>query len=53
MISQAYDIVIVDRPMLPIVLEVATTMTTANVTYVKSYGGMGAGPARLSDLSIE
>ena len=53
LISQAYDIVIVDRPMLPIVLEVATTMTTANVTYVKSYGGMAAGPARLSDISID
>ncbi len=53
LIAQAYAIVIDERPVLPICLEVATAMAAENVTYTKSYGGMGAGPAKLCDLTME
>jgi peptide/nickel transport system substrate-binding protein len=51
LIQQAYDKISVDLPVIPICLEVATTMSAANVTYTKSYGGMGAGPVKLSDVT--
>jgi peptide/nickel transport system substrate-binding protein len=53
LITQAYQIVIVDRPMLPIALEVTTSFSADNIVYTKSYGGMGAGPVKLCDLSTK
>jgi ABC-type transport system substrate-binding protein len=53
LIGQAYDTIIPDLPVVPICLEVATSMAAPNVTYTRSYGGMGAGPAKLSDLTIQ
>jgi ABC-type transport system substrate-binding protein len=53
LIAQAYEIIVEERPVLPICLEVATSMAAENVTYTKSYGGMGAGPVKLCDLTVE
>jgi ABC-type transport system substrate-binding protein len=53
LVTQAYEIIVADRPVLPICLEVATTMTTQDVSYAKSYGGMGAGPVKLCDITME
>jgi peptide/nickel transport system substrate-binding protein len=53
LIAQAYQIIKAAHPVIPICLEVATSMSAANVTYTKSYGGMGAGPTRLCDLTKE
>lgn len=53
LISQAYDIIVADYPVVPISLEVATAIAKPNVTYTKSYGGMGAGPAKLVDLTMK
>jgi peptide/nickel transport system substrate-binding protein len=53
LITQAYQIIAADHPVVPICLEVATGMSAANVVYTKSYGGMGASPAKLCDLTIE
>ena len=40
-------------PFIPVCLEVATTMTRPGITYVKSVGGMNAGPANLIDLTVD
>jgi ABC-type transport system substrate-binding protein len=53
LITQAVQMIAEARPVVPICLEVATSMSAPNVTYTKSYGGMGAGPTRLSDLRME
>jgi ABC-type transport system substrate-binding protein len=53
LITQAYAIIVEERPVVPICLEVATTLTTPNITYTKSYGGMGAGPTKLCDVTVE
>jgi ABC-type transport system substrate-binding protein len=53
LITEAYQMIVAAHPMVPICLEVATSMSAPNVTYTKSYGGMGAGPAKLRDLTVE
>lgn len=53
LVTQAYGTIQAAHPVIPICLEVATSMSAPNVTYTKSYGGMGAGPTRLSDLTME
>jgi peptide/nickel transport system substrate-binding protein len=52
-VTQAVQMIQAAEPVVPICLEVATSVSAANVTYTKSYGGMGAGPTRLSDLTME
>jgi peptide/nickel transport system substrate-binding protein len=52
LISQAYTIINEDLPFIPICLEVATTMMKPDMVYVKSVGGMAAGPGNLIDLTV-
>ena len=40
-------------PVIPVGLEVQVNMMTPNITYIKSVGGMAAGPTNLIDLKVE
>jgi peptide/nickel transport system substrate-binding protein len=51
LITQAYEIITADMPVVPLMLEVSTSISVASVVYTKSYGGMGAGPIKLCDLT--
>jgi len=53
LIAEAYEIVMADLPVIPLMLEVATSISVDGVTYEKSYGGMGGGPMKLCDLSVD
>ena len=53
LITQAYEIIIADMPVVNMMLEVSTAFSTTNITYTKSYGGMMASPLKLCDLTID